>query len=211
ADRCIFVDEAGEVCLGDRTGAVIIDYILERNLKSIVVTPISSSKMIEDIVRRRGSEVLWTKVGSTEVSRQRLDVKSIISMEDAGGIFYGPHQPVRDGAMAALLMLEILVRRGKPLSKLVAALPSYHIIKDRLGCPNELKQRVLENLLEETKSFKRTTIDGVKIFFDDGSLLIRPSGTEAIYRVYSEALDEKRAKEIADLGMSLLKKAFQVS
>lgn len=211
ADRCIFVDEKGNICLGDRTGAVIIDYVLEKNPSSIVVTPISSSKMVEDVVLRRGSKVQWTKVGSTEVSRQMLKLKSVVSMEDNGGIFYGPHQPVRDGAMAALLMLEILARRGRPLSELVAELPSYHIIKDRFDCPNELKQRALKNLLEETKSYNRTTIDGVKIFFDDGSLLIRPSGTETIYRVYSEALDERRAEEIARLGRSLVKKAFEAS
>ncbi len=210
ADRCIFVDEKGNICLGDRTGAIIIEYVLDRNPSSTVVTPISSSKMVEDIVRRRGSEIRWSKVGSTEVSRQMLKFGSIIGIEDNGGVFYGPHQPVRDGAMAALLMLEILAKRDKPLSELVASLPNYHIIKERLDCPNELKQKVLEDLLETTKSYNRTTIDGIKIFFDEGSLLIRPSGTEAIFRVYAEAEDERRAREIAELGMSLVEKALKL-
>jgi len=208
ADRCLFVDEKGNVCLGDRTGAIIIDYVLEKNPRSIVVTPISSSKMVEDIVRKRGSEINWTTVGSTQVSKEMLKLNSIIGMEDNGGIFYGPHQPVRDGAMAAVLMLEILAKRDKPLSELVASLPRYHIIKERLDCPNERKQRVLEELLDATKNYNRTTIDGVKVFFDDGSVLIRPSGTEAIYRVYAEAKEERRAREIADWGVSLVKKHF---
>lgn len=205
ADRCIFVDEKGNVCLGDRTGAIIIDYVLEKHPHSIVITPISSSKMVEDIVRKRGSELRWTVVGSTQVSREMLEVKSVISMEDNGGIFYGPHQSVRDGAMAAVLMLEILAKRGKPLSELVALLPEYHIIKERLSCPNELKQRTLEALLEMTKNYNRITIDGIKVFFDGGSVLIRPSGTEAIYRVYAEAKEEKRAKKLAEWGVSLVK------
>jgi phosphomannomutase/phosphoglucomutase len=140
-----------------------------------------------------------------------LKFNSVISMEDNGGIFYGPHQPVRDGAMAAALMLEILAKQDKPLSELVSALPRYHIVKKRIQCPNEQKDAVLENLLEETKSYNRTTIDGVKIFFDDGSALIRPSGTEAIYRVYAEAKDEMRATEIADWGMSLVQKSLKIS
>ncbi len=209
ADRCMFADEKGDICFGDRTGAIIIDYVLEKHPHSIVVTPISSSKLVEDIVKERGSELRWTVVGSTQVSREMLEVKSVISMEDNGGIFYGPHQPVRDGAMAAALMLEILAKRGKPLSELVAALPEYYIIKQRLDCPNELKQKTLEMLLEKTKSYNRITIDGIKIFFADGSVLIRPSGTEAIYRVYAEAKEEKRAEELASWGVSLVKDSLK--
>ena len=207
ADRCIFVDEKGSVCLGDKSGAVIIDYVLEKHPNSVVVTSLSSSKIVEDVVLRRNSKIRWTKVGSTQVSREMLELNSIISMEDNGGIFYGPHHPVRDGAMAALLMLEILAKRDKPLSELVAALPQYYIIKERLNCPNELKSRILEKLLEETNGYTRITIDGVKLFFDDGSLLLRPSGTESVYRIYAEAKLERRARELADWGLSLVKKA----
>lgn len=211
ADRCMFVDEKGTVCFGDMTGAIIVDYILEKHPNSIVITPISSSKMVEDIVQKRNCKVQWTVVGSTQVSKEMLSSHSIISMEDNGGIFYGPHQPVRDGAMAATLMLEILAKRNKTLSELIDVLPKYALIKERLECPNEKKQQVLNGILEATKSYNRLTIDGVKIFFDDGSVLIRPSGTEAIYRVYSEAKEEKRAKEMADWGTSLVKKYLNSS
>lgn len=208
ADRCVFVDEKGTVCLGDKSGAIIIDYILEKSPSPIVVTPISTSKLVEDIVRKRGSQIKWTVVGSTQVSKEMLEVNSVISMEDNGGIFYSPHQPVRDGAMAAGLMLEILAKRGKSLSELVDELPAYYIIKERLDCPNEKKKSVLIELLELTKEYNRTTIDGVKIFFDDGSILIRPSGTEAIYRVSAEAKTERRAKELSELGISLMRKSL---
>ena len=205
ADRCLFVDEKGNVCLGDKTGAIIIDYVLEERPPSIVVTPVSSSRMVEDVVQSRHSTIRWTKVGSTHVSREMVEHNSIVSMEDNGGIFYAPHQPVRDGAMAAALMLEILAKRERPLSELVALLPTYHIVKERISCPNECKEKILDELLEMTKSYDRTTIDGVKVLFDDGSVLIRPSGTEAIYRVYAEAKNEKRAIELADWGKSMVK------
>ncbi|MEM3041604.1 MAG: phosphoglucosamine mutase, partial [Nitrososphaerota archaeon] len=60
-------------------------------------------------------------------------------------------------------------------------------------------------ILHETSGYKRLTIDGVKIFFDDASLLVRPSGTEAIYRVFAEAKDDKRARELAEWGIRLIK------
>jgi phosphomannomutase/phosphoglucomutase len=204
ADRCFFVDELGNICLGDKTGTIIIDYILQRFPNSVVVTPISSSRMLEDIVKRRGSELLWTEVGSTMVSKRMKEVNSVIGMEDNGGIFYAPHQPVRDGALASALMLEVLANSNRTLSQMIDQLPKYFIIKERIDCPNERKQKVLEKLLKQTENYRRITVDGVKVFFEDGSVLMRPSGTEAIYRVYVEAKDEERAREIANWGISLV-------
>ena len=210
ADRCMFVDEKGEIVLGDRSGAIIVEYVLQKHHPSIVVTPISSSKMVEDVVIQIGSKIRWTKVGSTAVSREMVRLNSVIGMEDNGGIFYGPHQPVRDGAMSAGLMLEILAKSGRTFSELIASLPRYYVIKERLDCPNELKSRIHEQILKATKDQNRITIDGIKVFFDDGSTLIRPSGTEAVYRVYAEAKNEKRAKEIAEWSTSLVKKSLNI-
>ena len=63
-------------------------------------------------------------------------------------------------------------------------------------------------MLKQTEGMNRLTIDGVKVFFDDGSVLIRPSGTEAIYRVTAEAQGEERAREIADWGIALVTEAL---
>jgi len=145
-------------------------------------------------------------VGSTAVSKKMQEANAIIGLEDNGGIFYAPHQSVRDGALSAALMIEILAKRGKPLSQLIEKLPQYFIIKKRIDCANENKQIILKKLLKQTEKYNRITIDGIKIFFEDGSVLIRPSGTEAIYRVYTEAKDEEKAKELSNWGVSLVKK-----
>jgi phosphomannomutase/phosphoglucomutase len=204
ADRCVFVDETGVVCLGDRTGALMLDYLLPRHPDATVVTPISSSRIIEDVTHHRGATLVWTKVGSTTVSKRMQGLNAVLGLEDNGGLFYAPHQPVRDGALAASLMLEILAKRDRPLSELLQDLPQYSIVKERVECPNELKPAVLRGVVARTNGLKRQTLDGVKVFYEDGSVLIRPSGTEAIYRVYAEANDERRAKEIAAWGLSLV-------
>jgi phosphomannomutase/phosphoglucomutase len=208
ADRCVFVDEKGEVCWGDKTGALIVDYLLKRDGKGTVVTPISSSKLLEDIVFQNDSKLLWTRVGSTIVTKKMQEEEAEIGLEDNGGLFYASHQPVRDGPFAALIMLEILAKKRQTLSVLIDKLPLYFLIKERIICPNEKKSSVLAKILEETDGTNRLTIDGVKIFFDDGSVLMRPSGTEAVYRVYAEAKDENRAKEIAKWGVQLVKNAL---
>lgn len=208
ADRCMFVDEEGTVVWGDKAGAILVDYVLHKLGASTVVTPISSSRLLEDIVKRSGANLVWTRVGSTIVTATMKQLGAEIGFEDNGGFFYAPHQPVRDGALSAGMMLEVLANAGQPLSKLVEALPRYALIKDRIECPEDQKPQVLTKVLQQTEGMNRLTIDGVKVFFDDGSVLVRPSGTEAIYRVYAEAHEEARAKEIAAWGVALVTNAL---
>jgi phosphomannomutase/phosphoglucomutase len=111
ADRCIFVDEQGNVVWGDKTGAVFVEYLVERDRAKTVVTPISSSSVLEDVVKRHGANLVWTKVGSTIVTNKMLEIDAEIGVEDNGGLFYSRYQPDRDGALAAMMM-ELLAERG---------------------------------------------------------------------------------------------------
>jgi len=124
-------------------------------------------------------------------------LKAKLGGEENGGIFYGPHQPVRDGAMSTALILQIMARTGEKLSKLIQELPQYFIEKDKVECKEELKEKVLEKLISEVKELNINTIDGVKIWFkDEQAILIRPSGTEPIYRLYAEAKTERKAQKL---------------
>jgi phosphomannomutase/phosphoglucomutase len=117
--------------------------------------------------------------------------------EENGGIFYGPHMPVRDGAMATALILEIIAQRGERLSTLMDNLPKYFNVKDKIPCPKEMRFKVLDRLRMEVEGFRVETIDGLKIWHEDKSwILIRPSGTEPIYRLFAEAKTQERAQEL---------------
>lgn len=134
-------------------------------------------------------------------------LKAKLGGEENGGIFYGPHQPVRDGAMSTALILDIMAKTGQKLSKLIEALPKYYIEKDKIECPEEYKQKVLERLVEQTKNLNTSTIDGVKVWFEDKSaILVRPSGTEPIYRLYGEAKTGKKALQLVNEYSIKLKK-----
>ncbi len=197
ADRAIFVDETGQAHWGDRSFAVVERHYLSNHPGETVVTPVSSSKMIGEIAEQYGSRVIWTKVGSIEVSREMQKLNASLGGEENGGIFYGPHQPVRDGCMAAALIIDIMARVGVKFSRLVAELPIYSIIKDKISCPERLKYKVLETLRSQVKGQRIELLDGVKIWFPDGSwVLIRPSGTEPIYRIFAEADKEKDARKL---------------
>ncbi|KPV62322.1 MAG: putative phosphoglucosamine mutase [Candidatus Bathyarchaeota archaeon BA1] len=197
ADRSIFVDEKGEIHWGDRTFALIEKFFLQSNPGEIIVTPVSSSHLIKEIADQYGGRVVWTKVGSIIVSHVMKKLNAKLGGEENGGIFYAPHQPVRDGAMATALILDVMAKTGKKLSELLAELPLYYIEKDRLECPDDLKERALKEFIEKTKDMTIDTIDGAKIWFPDtSSILIRPSGTEPIYRFYAEGKTRNRAAQL---------------
>jgi len=207
ADRSIFVDEQGETHWGDKTFALVEKYFLKDNSGEKIVTPVSSSTLVKDIADAYDGEIVWTKVGSVTVSQtmKKLNVK--LGGEENGGIFYGPHQSVRDGTMATALILDIMAKTGEKLSRLLGELPKYFIEKGKVECQNELKEKALKKLTEQLSGLNPSTIDGVKIWFEDKSaILMRPSGTEPVYRLYAEAKTEEKAMQLVREYGSRLKR-----
>ncbi|HEX9262450.1 MAG TPA: phosphoglucosamine mutase [Candidatus Bathyarchaeia archaeon] len=194
ADRSIFVGDTGEIYMGDKTFALVLRYFLKKNPHAKIVTPVSSSTLIKDTADKYKGEIIWTKVGSVTVSQTMKENKVKLGGEENGGVFYGPHQAVRDGAMTTALILEIMAETGKKLSQLIAEQPQYFIEKGKIECPQDKKDKILEKLIAQTKGLNVSTLDGVKIWFEDKSaILVRPSGTEPIYRLYAEAKTQERA------------------
>ncbi len=207
ADRSIFIDEKGEIHMGDKTFGLVEKYFLKTNKGEKIVTPVSSSTLIQDIADEYKGKIVWTKVGSVTVAQTMKKLKAKLGGEENGGIFYGPHQPVRDGAMSTALILDIMAKTGQKLSELLGELPAYYLQKGKVECDDNLKEKVLQKLIEQTKGLKTNTLDGVKIWFEDkSSILIRPSGTEPIYRLYAEAKTEKKAAQLVkDYSLKLKK------
>jgi phosphomannomutase/phosphoglucomutase len=205
ADRSIFVAENGEIYWGDKTFALIEKDFLIENPNSKIVTPVSSSTLVKDTAEAYKGEIVWTKVGSVTVSQTMKELKAKLGGEENGGVFYGPHQAVRDGAMTTALILGIMAKTGEKLSALIAEQPRYFIEKGKVECPEDKKVKVLKKLLEQVKGANISTIDGVKIWFEDKSaILVRPSGTEPIYRLYAEAKSQEKAlKLIRDYSVTL--------
>jgi len=209
ADRSIFVDENGEIHWGDQTFALIEKHFLQDNPHEKIVTPVSSSTLVKDIADTYGGEIVWTKVGSVTVSQTMKKTNAKLGGEENGGIFYGPHQSVRDGAMATALILNIMAETGEKNSYLLGKLPKYFIAKSKVECPNEFREKTLQTLTEQLSGLDKNTIDGVKVWFKDKSaILMRPSGTEPIYRLYAEAKTDKKASQLIKEYSSKLKRVI---
>ena len=210
ADRSIFVDETGQIYWGDKTFAIIAKQFLLRNPGAKIVTPISSSTLIKDTVDGYGGELVWTKVGAVTVSQTMKKLNAQLGGEENGGVFYGPHQRVRDGAMTTALILNIMAATGKKLSELIADQPQYFIEKGKIECKDTKKEELLKIVLEQVKEKNISTIDSVKIWFEDESaILIRPSGTEPAFRLYAEAKNKEKALKLIEDYSSWLNKLLQ--
>jgi phosphomannomutase/phosphoglucomutase len=210
ADRAIFADENGQVYMGDKTFAVIEKYFLTENPGAKIVTPVSSSTLIKETAEAYKGEIVWTKVGSVTVSQKMKEINAKLGGEENGGVFYGPHQAVRDGAMTTALMLDIMAKTGKRLSELIAEQPRYFIEKGSVECPEDKKEKLLAKLRAQVEGANVSTIDGVKIWFADGSaILVRPSGTENVYRLYAEAKNQEKALKLVKDYSAMLRKILK--
>jgi phosphomannomutase/phosphoglucomutase len=185
-DRSIFCDNAGKILTGDRSALLLSKFLLEKNPRSTIVTTINSTSRIEDVASRTKSKVIRTKVGSVEVSREMVDSKAIIGFEENGGFMYGKHNQVRDGAMAMAIALDLLAASKKSISDELALLPPSFTTKDKVECSKNEATKIIQILKKE--NHKKDTTDGIKILFDRLNwVMIRPSGTEPIIRIYAES------------------------
>jgi len=190
-DRSIFCDNNGEILTGDKSALVLTKFILEKNPNSLVVTCLNSGSNIEVIANEFNSQVIRTKVGSVEVSRKMVPTNALIGFEENGGFMFGKHNQVRDGCMTLALMLELLATSEKTLSEETSSLPPSFTTKDKVTCSQEDSKKLIQSLKEEFPN--SDTTDGIKIVTNSKNwVMIRPSGTEPIIRIYVEAESQQK-------------------
>lgn len=210
ADRTICIDENGSFVLGDKTFALIEKQMLKANGGGLIVTTVATSTAIYDVAKENNGEVIATAVGDLLVARKLKDENGLFGGEENGGLIFPDFVYGRDAALSASKIIETIALEGKPLSQLVAELPVYFSEKMKIQCPDDKKQEVMDNIAEEIKkdysNYKLDTTDGVKIFTDEGWVIIRPSGTEPIFRCFSETDNQESATKLASWGISLVEK-----
>ena len=217
ADRLGLGDEDGAFVDQLRVYALLAYAFLEvRGERGPIVKTLSTSSMLNKLGERYGVPVYETGVGFKYVAPKMLEVDALIGGEESGGYAFRGHVPERDGLLAGLFLLDLMVRRGKKPAELVRELfdvvgEHYYERIDRPLAPDARRDgeaRLRQQNPERIGGLRVTSIntfDGFKFSMEDGGwLLIRFSGTEPLVRVYCETTDRSRVQPILQDGLALL-------
>ena len=206
ADRCLFIAEDGSMVSGDRSFALFARAVLSKK-KGKIVTTVASPSSIEDVVNANGGILKYVSVGAPNIVKKVAEYEAILGGESNGGVVFPDHQMCRDASMAMVKMLECIANDG-PLTKLIQDIPNYHYLSTSVPCPDSRKEDVEALFRDQARNMHTDTTDGVKIFFDDGWVLLRASATDSVFRIYSQSTDgalaESRMKEYVEKATSYI-------
>ena len=180
-DRLAVVDEAGDVVWADRLLALLARGILAHCPGAKVVYEVSCSQALADDVRAHGGVPVPSPVGYALVHQRMQEVGAVLAGEMAGHFFFADRQfRFDDAILATAKVVEIVAQAERPLSELLAELPRYHTSPEhRVPCPDGRKEAVVAALAEAYRGQRPLeTLDGVRVVFDEGWGLVRPSRTE---------------------------------
>ena len=194
-DRLALVSDEGVAIGEDYTLALAAKEVLKHR-KGVVVTNLSTSRILDDIAAEAGTRVIRAPVGEVNVATRMRAENAPIGGEGNGGVILSELHLGRDAPVGAALMLQLLVEESKPLSKIVAQYPRYIIVKDKLDRPNAPLDAVYDALRKHFPGAEVDTQDGLRLTWPDRWVHIRPSGTEPIVRVIAEAPTADAAEEL---------------
>lgn len=194
-DRLALVSDAGKAIGEDFTLALAARVVL-RHKRGPVVTNLSTSRIVEDVANAAKVPVIRAPVGEVNVAVRMRDEHSPVGGEGNGGVILSEVHLGRDAPVGAALLLQLLHEDDKSLSQIVAELPRYAIVKDKLDRPNTSLDTVYEALRAALPGAAVDTQDGLRLSWPDRWVHVRPSGTEPIVRVIAEAPTSREALEL---------------
>ncbi len=218
ADRIAVVDGRGNYMSAQRVLGVIVQDMLLQGKKGRIVKTVAGTGLMEKMAKKYGAEVEIVPIGFKNICPLMLTGDVLAAGEESGGIGFGDYLPERDGLYTAVRLLEIMHRRNKSLEELWKEIrnefqDSYYLRADVEIAPRLSKIEILDRLSKKVKDVnwpfpveKVNKLDGIRINFTGGRwLLLRPSGTEPLIRIYAEAERRELTEKLIDKGKLIVK------
>lgn len=197
-DRLAFIAENGEMFGEEYTLVACADYVLSKT-KGNTVSNLSSSRALRDVTEKHGGKYHASAVGEVNVVQLMKDTDAIIGGEGNGGIIYPELHYGRDSLVGVALFLTYLAEKKMKVSEIRKSFPSYFMSKNKIELTPELDvDKILSEVEKKFSEEEVSTIDGVKIDFEENWVHLRKSNTEPIIRIYTEAKTQKEADALAE-------------
>lgn len=216
ADRFGVTDFDGTYISANQVLCMVYQHLLEyRGQLGPVARSVATTHLLDVMAEKNGQQLIETPVGFKWIGDALENKGAVLGGEESGGLSIAGHTPGKDGVLADLLLAEIRAVHGRSLKEVYQDITkkygSYYSARNDLHLQPETKDALMQRMEHDTpkkvgqvKVRKVSTMDGVKLYLEDGSwLLMRPSGTEPVVRVYLEARSKKRLKELGQDAANL--------
>ncbi|RLJ60782.1 phosphomannomutase [Lacinutrix venerupis] len=209
-DRLAFMDENGEMFGEEYTLVACADHVLSKNPGN-TVSNMSSTRALRDVTEKHGGTYEASAVGEVNVVSLMKKNNAVIGGEGNGGIIYPASHYGRDALVGVALFLTLLAEKKMSVSELRKTYTSYYMSKKKIALTPQIDvDAILMQMAEKYKDENLNTVDGVKIDFADNWVHLRKSNTEPIIRIYTEALSQEIADELADKIISEIKQIANI-
>jgi len=210
ADRFGVINENGEYVSPNEIIAILLKYLVKKGYKGSVVKTVGSSLLIDNVAKSIGVDVIETAVGFKHVGNAMRENKVIIGGEESGGLSIYGHIPEKDGVLANLLVLEVIADSDKTLVELQNEIAEIggKFYQDRTDLKVNSKEDIacVLNVFKSVKLIGKYDVtetdlkDGVKLMLGENTkILVRPSGTEPLLRIYFETNNKDKLEELKTL------------
>jgi phosphomannomutase len=195
ADRCFFVDDTGEFVPGDFVTALLAESLLEKEPGAKIIYDVRASWAVPDTIERHGGVPLVNRVGHAYIKHRMRKEGAAFGGEVSGHYYFRDFSQADSGVVPFLLMLQLISKRGRKLSELLAPLRERYFITGEINTPVADVALKLQELKERYASEARIShLDGISVDTDDWHFNVRPSNTEPLLRLNLEA----RSKELME-------------
>ncbi len=206
ADRCFFVDDTGEFVPGDFVTALLAESMLEKEPGAKIIYDVRASWAVPETIKNAGGVPLINRVGHAFIKHRMRKEGALFGGEVSGHYYFREFSQADSGVIPFLLMLELISKRGKKLSELLAPFRERYFLTGELNTPVADVALKLQELKERFGADGRVShLDGLSVEFDDWHFNVRPSNTEPLLRLNLEALSKEQMERKRDEVLSVIR------
>jgi len=208
ADRCFFITGSGEFVPGDFVTALLAEAFLMKHPGATIIYDLRASYAVRDVVAKYGGQAIMNRVGHAFIKQRMRETNAIFGGEVTGHYYFRDNFFADNGFIPALLMLELMSRKGQSLHELLEPLSRKYFISGEINskvATMELVPAKLDHIAAKYADARQYKLDGLSVEYDDWHFNVRPSNTEPLLRLNLEATTQKEMERRRDEVVGLIR------